>query len=74
MDDKTKTIAAVVILMSILIIVMVIIGIVVSGKKVVSPIPESGAIKIIFITPTQPVFASPTPATTSAAPTGKSNR
>jgi hypothetical protein len=65
MDDRTKTIAAVSILVGLVVIIMIVVGVVVSGKKVVSPIPESGAIKIIFVSPTIPVASiSSTPSTT----------
>jgi ABC-type sugar transport system permease subunit len=69
MEEKTKTVAAVTILIGFVVVVLVVIGIVLSGKKVVSPVPPEGSIKIIFITPTMiPV------ATTSATPTKPSGR
>ncbi len=52
MEERTKTIAAISILIGIAFIILIIIGIVATGKKVVSPIPTDSAIKIIFITPT----------------------
>ncbi len=65
MEERTKTIAAIAILIGFAAIILIIIGIVVTGKKVVSPIPTDSAIKIIFITPTsEPVrvaTSSPTP-------------
>ena len=51
MEERTKTIAAISILIGIAALVLIVIGVVVSGKKVVSPIPADSAIKIIFITP-----------------------
>lgn len=66
MDDRTKTLAAVAIIIGFIVLVVVIIGAFMSGKKVVSPVPEEGAIKIIFVTPT-PAPLPPT-ATPSATP------
>lgn len=63
MDDRTKTIAAISIIVGCIVFVFVVIGVVVTGKKVISPVPESGAIKIIFVSPT----AIPTIPTTGAA-------
>lgn len=69
MEERTKTIAAIAILIGIAALVLIIIGIVITGKKVVSPIPTEGAIKIIFISPT--IETTPT-ATVTATP--KSSR
>lgn len=70
MEDKQKTLAAITIIVGVVVLIIVIIGAFVSGKKIVSPVPEEGAIKIIFITPTPTVI--PTPATTSSpTPTKK---
>lgn len=66
MEERTKTIAAIAILIGIAFLILIIIGVVVTGKKVVSPIPDEGAIKIIFITPA-PSIPVPT-ATTTATP------
>lgn len=52
MEERTKTIAAISILVGIAALILIIIGVVVTGKKVISPIPAEGAIKIIFVTPT----------------------
>jgi hypothetical protein len=67
MDDRKRTLAAITVIIGILVIVSIIVGILMSGKKVLSPVPEDNAIKIIFISPT-PVpavsvtpFLSPTP-------------
>lgn len=69
MEDRTKTVAAITILIGFVVLILVVVGIVLSGKKVVSPVPPEGSIKIIFITPTMiPV------ATTSATPTKTSGR
>jgi hypothetical protein len=53
MDDRTKTIAATGIIISFFLFVVIIVVVMLTGKKVLSPVPEEGAIKIIFLTPTQ---------------------
>lgn len=65
MDDRRRTLAAVTVIIGFLVLVIVVIGIIVSGKKILSPVPEDDAIKIIFITPTPPTGG----ATSSATPT-----
>lgn len=70
MEERTKTIAAISILIGVAALILIIVGVVITGKKVVSPIPAEGAIKIIFITPA-PSTTVPT-ATLSATP--KTNR
>lgn len=53
MDDRRRTLAAMTLIVGFLILVAVIVGVLVSGKKIVSPVPEdNSAIKIIFISPT----------------------
>ena len=73
MDDRQKTIAALTIIASVCVLVIIIIGILISGKKVISPVPDEGAIKVIFISPTMvPVVAEETPTPESTiAPTKK---
>ena len=71
MDDRTKTVAATSIILGIFLIIIIIVGILLTSKKVMSPVPEEGAIKIIFLTPT-PLSASSPSATVSVAPTSKS--
>ncbi len=72
MDDRRRTLAAITLIVGFLILVSVIVGILVSGKKTVSPIPDdTSAIKIIFVTPnpTQiPIPTTPT-VTLQATPT-----
>jgi len=52
MDDKRKTLAAITVIIGFLVIVAVVVGVLVSGKKIVSPVPEeTDAIKIIFVSP-----------------------
>ena len=53
MDDRRRTLAAITLIVGFLILVAVIVGILVSGKKVISPVQEdTSAIKIIFVSPT----------------------
>ena len=65
MDDRRRTLAAITLIIGFLVIVAVVVGIIVSGKKTVSPVPEDdSAIKIIFLTPTPTPFPegiTPTP-------------
>jgi hypothetical protein len=63
MDDRRRTLAAITLIVGFLVLVAIIVGVLVSGRKVLSPVPEDeSAIKIIFITPTptQVPIASPT--------------
>ncbi len=66
MDDRRRTLAAVTVLAGFVALVVIGVGAIVSGKKVVSPVPDEGAIRIIFITPTPTQSATP-----SATPTVK---
>lgn len=68
MEDRTKTIAAISILLGLALLIIVIVGVVVTGKKVVSPIPGESAIKIIFISPTP---EGTTPSVATSTPTIK---
>lgn len=53
MDDRRRTLATITVIIGFLVIVAVVVGIIVSGKKTISPVPEdTSAIKIIFVTPT----------------------
>lgn len=70
MEDRKRSLAAVTIILGVLVLVAVIIGIKFTGKKVVSPVPDEDVIKILFITPTPEVIASPTP-TEEPTPTPK---
>ncbi len=58
MEERQKTLAAVTIIIGFIVFVVIIIGAVFAGKKIVSPIPDSSAIRIIFVTPT-PVRSAP---------------
>ncbi|HCM82380.1 MAG: hypothetical protein UW37_C0033G0006 [Candidatus Gottesmanbacteria bacterium GW2011_GWA2_44_17] len=69
MDDRTKTVAASGIIIGFFLII-IIIGIMLTGKKVLSPVPEEGAIKIIFLTPTPISLVTPS-ATITVTPTSK---
>ncbi len=71
MEERTKTIAAVTILVSIVVLIIVVVGIMVSSKKVISPVPAEGSIKIIFVSPTPMAGLS---ASASAAPKIPSGR
>lgn len=65
MDDRRKTLAAITVIIGFLVLVAIVVGVLVSGKKILSPVPEDEAIKIIFVTPT-PV-SSPSPTQTPSA-------
>ena len=69
MDEKKKTIAALTIIVGGIVLVVIIIGVLVSGKKVVSPVPDEGAIRVIFISPTPLVVATETPQVTETSRT-----
>ncbi|MBI2404726.1 hypothetical protein HYV22_00930 [Candidatus Gottesmanbacteria bacterium] len=70
MDDRRKTLTAVAIIIGFVVLVVVIVASVLSRKKIISPVPEDNAIKIIFITPTPPPAggSGQVPATPSASP------
>ncbi|HUD19878.1 MAG TPA: hypothetical protein VMR81_05540 [Patescibacteria group bacterium] len=61
MDDRTRTLAAVTVIIGVLVLVAIIVGVLVSGKTVVSPVPDDDAIKIIFVSPSQIPTLTPTP-------------
>lgn len=61
MDDRQKTIAALTIIALVVVCIVIIIGLVVSSRRVVSPVPDEGAIKVIFISPTTKLSAPVTP-------------
>lgn len=65
MDDRKRTLAAITVIIGFLVLVAIVVGALVSGKKILSPVPEDEAIKIIFVTPT-PV-SSPSPTETPTA-------
>ena len=70
MDDRRRTLAAITVIIGFLVLVAVIVAALVSGKKVVSPVPEdTSVIKIIFVTPKPTATSTLTPATTTATPT-----
>lgn len=58
MDDRRRTLAAITVIIGFLVLVALVVGILVSGRKILSPVPEDDAIKIIFVSPTQ--IATPT--------------
>ncbi|MEK7065434.1 MAG: hypothetical protein AAB961_00435 [Patescibacteria group bacterium] len=59
MDDRRKTIAAITIIIGVGALILIVIGVLLAGNKTVSPVPDEGAIKIIFVSPTPVVIASP---------------
>ena len=69
MDDRRKTLAALTVIVVSVVFVIILIGVLVSGKKVLSPVPEDSAIKIIFVSPSPVV--TPT-VITSGSPNSKS--
>ena len=71
MDDRRRTLAAITVLIGFVVLIIIVIGILVSGKKVVSPVPEEDAIRIIFVSPSPVVLMSSTP-TGSPTPSVKS--
>jgi hypothetical protein len=52
MDDRRKTLAMLTVLVAIFILVIIVAGMIFSSRRVISPVPDDNAIKIIFITPT----------------------
>lgn len=66
MEDRSKTLAAIAIIVGFLVFVVIVIGMVLNRKNLVSPIPEESVIKIIFVSPTpQNVILNGSSATTS---------
>jgi hypothetical protein len=63
MDDRRRTLAAITVLVGFLVLVAIIVGVLVNSKKIISPVPEDNAIRIIFVSPT---FAPEVTATPSA--------
>ncbi len=66
MEERRKTLVAVAIVIGFLVLIIVVVGSIISGRKIVSPVPEESAIKIIFLTPTPTPPASPKPPTVPA--------
>lgn len=74
MDDRRKTLTAIAIIIGFFVLVIVVAVAIISGKKIVSPVPEDNAIKIIFISPTQTPTPSSLPSETpSVSPTKKAS-
>ncbi len=61
MNDRSKTLTAVAIIIGFFVLVIVILGVIITRKQIVSPVPEDNAIKIIFVTPTPVSTSSATP-------------
>jgi hypothetical protein len=58
MDDRRRTLAAITVLIGFLVLVSIIVGVIVNSKKVISPVPEDNAIKIIFVSPVETPVAT----------------
>ena len=67
MDDRTKTLAAITVIVGVLLFVALVVGVMVSGSKVLSPVPDDNAIRIIFVSPSPLPTISPTPLTSPTA-------
>lgn len=52
MDDRRKTLAVLTVLVAIFILVIIVVGMILTSRRVISPVPDDNAIKIIFVTPT----------------------
>lgn len=61
MDDRKRTLAAITVIIGFLVLVSIVVGVLVSGKKILSPVPEDNAIKIIFVSPSPMPVVSATP-------------
>lgn len=51
-SDRRKTLMAITIIIGFFILVMIVVGMWITGKSVISPVPPDNVIKIIFISPT----------------------
>jgi hypothetical protein len=60
MEDRKRTLAAATIILGLVVFAAIIVGLRVTGKKVVSPVPDEDIIKILFITPTPEIVITPT--------------
>ncbi|MEK7166237.1 MAG: hypothetical protein AAB874_05520 [Patescibacteria group bacterium] len=58
-EDRSRTLAAVTVIIGAILLVVLVVGIVLTRNTLVSPVPESNAIKIIFLTPTPSVEIVP---------------
>lgn len=70
MDDRKRTLAAVTVIIGFLVLVSIVVGVLMSGKKILSPVPEDNAIKIIFVSPSTIPIVTSTPQL-SPSPTKK---
>lgn len=64
MDDKRKTVMAVIVIIAFMAIIIISLAALLSRKNTLSPVPDEPAIRIIFITPTPVITISITPAPT----------
>ena len=65
MDERRKTLAAFTVLIGFFVFILVIIGVILSSRSVVSPVPDERVIRVIFTTPT-PEWIPPFDATSSS--------
>jgi hypothetical protein len=72
MNERTRTLAAITIIVGFVLLLIIIVGIILTGKKVLSPVPEEGGIKIIFMTPSPPPAGGLASPTATLTPTQKS--
>jgi hypothetical protein len=52
MDGRNRSLAGVTLIFVFFIVVIIVAGAIMNAKRVISPVPEDNAIKIIFISPT----------------------
>lgn len=58
MDRRNRRLARLTVLVGIFLLVFIVIGILVTRKKIVSPVPEDSGIKIIILSPSPTLFPS----------------
>ena len=52
MDERSRTLARLTVIVGFLLLVVIVVGALIGTKRIISPVPDEGAIKIIFISPT----------------------
>jgi undecaprenyl-diphosphatase len=70
MDERRRMLAVLTVLIGVFVLVIVVIGMIISSRRVLSPVPEDNAIKIIFVTPTTTPLPSGPSEEGPATPTG----
>ncbi|OGG08712.1 hypothetical protein A2154_01240 [Candidatus Gottesmanbacteria bacterium RBG_16_43_7] len=58
MDDRQRSLAAVVVVLAVIFFIILVVGAYIAGRKIISPVPDTGAIRIIFLSPTPQVLPS----------------